>query len=344
MKNKKLKIAIVSKLWEPSSPYSTGGTGVIVGNLVNGLVKRGHEVTLFATGNSKTLAQKTISVQHKSFLNDYSEIKEYQNIYNCYKIAHKFDIINTHVEHKACFFAPLTKTPTIINIEYGEFLDDELNLIKENKNLIYVTISKSMKLVLPFIKFKKIIHCGIDLNLFPFNNEPKDYLLFLARISPQKGPHMAIRLAKETNHKLIMAGKKSLVDKNYLRDKVFKFVDNKQIFYLGEVQFRKKIDLFKNALAFLHPISFHEAFGITLIEAGACGTPIIAFNNGSPKEIINNGVNGWVVENFNQMKQKIQNLNRLSRLKCRQIVEERFSVEKMVASYEKLFYEITNKK
>lgn len=344
MKNKKLKIAIISKLWESTSPYSTGGTGVIVGNLVNGLVRRGHNVTLFATGDSKTLAQKTISVQYKHFMNNYSEIKEYQNIHNCYKIADKFDIINTHVEHKACLFAPLVKTPSLVTIEYGEFFPDELNLIKQNKNFIYVTISESMKSVLPFIKFKKVIHCGLDLNLFPFNDKSKDYLLFLARMSPQKGPHLAVQLAKKLKMKLILAGKTSLVDKDYLKNKVFKFVDNKNIFYVSEVKFKEKVKLLKNAMVLLHPIIVHEAFGMTLIEAGACGTPVISFDSGSPREIIKNNINGWVVKNADEMEQKIKQLDKISRFQCRKLVENNFSAEKMVDNYEKLFYEIANKK
>lgn len=344
MKNKKLKIAIVSKLWEPTSPYSTGGTGVIVGNLVNGLVRRGHDVTLFATGDSKTLAQKTISVQYKHFINNYSEIKEYQNIHNCYKIADKFDIINTHVENKSCFFVPLIKTPTIISIEYGEFFPDELDLLKQNKNLFYSATSYSIKLVLPFIKFRKIIPCGVDLDLYSFNNKSQDYLLFLARMSPQKGPHLAIQLAKKLKMKLILAGKISLADRDYLKNKIFKFVDNKNIIYAGEVKFKEKVELLKNAKVLLHPVIFHEAFGMALVEAGACGTPVISFDSGSPREIIKNNINGWVVKNAGEMGQKIKQLDKISRFQCRKLVENNFSAEKMVDSYEKLFYEITNKK
>lgn len=336
--NKKMKIGIISKLWEETSPFSVGGTGVAVGILADELVKRGHDVTLFATGDSVTKA-KLVPGRDKPWGNEYSEPIEYLHMAEAFSPKYNFDIIDAHVEQKACFFADSTKTPTLINITYGEF-GDEQKVFDRYPHLNYVGISHEMKKVLPKINWVDVIYHGIDVNLFEYNEKPDDYLLFLGRVSPQKGPHIAINVAKKLGKKLIIAGKMSDADKAYLDEKVMPHIDGKQIIYVGIADFKKKVELLKNAAALLHPIQYIEAFGLTIIEAFACGTPVISYDNGAPREIIADRKTGFIVNSEEEMAEAIQDLHTISRKACRDHVEKNFTVEKMVDEYEALYKKI----
>lgn len=334
-----MKIALISKLWEETSPYSKGGTGAVVGILTEELVKRGHDVTLFATGNSKTGA-KLISARKKPWAGDYSEPIEFLNIAEAFSKNYDFDVINCFVEQKACFFADVTNTPALINISYGDFTKDDISVLKKYKHLNYVSVSKGLQELLPFLNWKKNIYHGIDVQMFPFNEKPQDYMLFLGRMSPQKGPHIAINIAKKLGKKLILAGKIVEEDKKYLERFVFPYMDGKNIVYKGVANFKEKLILFKNASVMLHPIQYFEAFGMTIIESMACGTPVISFNNGAPKEIIEEGKTGFVVNTEKEMMSAVKNVYKISRSYCRQSVENKFSAKLMTEKYEKLLNSI----
>ncbi|MFH1890656.1 MAG: glycosyltransferase family 4 protein [Candidatus Kuenenbacteria bacterium] len=336
---RKFKIAIISKLWEETSELSTGGSGMSVGTLVNGLVERGHQVTLFATGNSKSKAQKLVSIKDRPYKGDYSEIKEYQNIYNAFKIADQFDIIHAHVEHKACFFAPLVETPVLVSIRYGGIFKDEVELLMENNNLNYCFNSKILEKKYSFLKSRGVVYNGINLDNYVFNNNPKDYLLFLGRVSPQKGPHLAIRAAKKLNRKLIIAGKTENIDKQYLDKYVWPYIDGKQIIYKGLVGLKEKRRLLSAAYVLLQPNLFFEACSNTILEAQASGTPVVAFDNGSNRDIIKNGKTGFIASERNLV-DKIRQVEKIKRSICREWIEKNFSKEKMVDGYEKIYEKI----
>ena len=335
-----MRIAIISKLWEETSPYSVGGTGVAVGILADELVKRGHTVTLFATGDSKTEA-KLVSVREKPWGNAYSEPIEYLHIAEAFSRSQEFDIIDCHVEEKACFFADLTLVPTLINVTYGEF-GDERRIFERYKHLNYVAISHALKQELPLLNWKGVIYHGINTELFSYNEHPEQYLLFLGRVSPQKGPHIAINIACTLNKKLIIAGKMSDADKPYLDTHVLPFIDGKQIQYVGIADFKTKNELYKNASALLHPIQYLEAFGLTIIEAMACGTPVISFDNGAPKEIIQDAKTGFIVTTEEQMAEAVLRLDTISRARCRERIQQHFTVEQMVDEYEKMYTLVIN--
>lgn len=337
-----MRIAIVSKLWEETSPWSKGGTGASVGNLVNRLVEKGHRVTLFATGNSRTKAQKLISVKKRPYQNDYTEILEYQNIAEAFSRAKDFDIIHCHVEHKSVFFADLVKTPSLHTIRYGEFFKDELALLKHYRHLNFAANSKALTKLLPFLNFRGYVHNGLDLKLFPYNERPKDYLLFLGRLSPQKGVDQAIKIAKLTKLPLIIAGKMVKHDQAYLKQKVLKYLYNKQIKYLGFIDFKQKINLLKNALALIHPNTFFEACSNSILEAQACGTPVLTYNRGGNKEIIRAGQTGLVVKNFNQLIEATEKISHLKRPACRQWIQNRFTIEQTAEAWLKLYQRVIN--
>lgn len=335
-----MRIAIISKLWETTSPQSQGGTGAAVGNLVNELVEEGHRVTLFATGDSRTKAQRLVAAKKQPYKNDYSEVIEYQHIAAAFQRAKEFDLIHCHVEHKSLIFAGLVKTPTLHTIRYGEFFSDELALLKKYRHLNFAGNSQALKRLLPFIKFKGIVHNSLNLKNFPFNNQPKNYLLFLSRLSPQKGVDQAIKLAKQIKLPLILAGKIVERDKQYLQQKVIKYIDGQQIKYLGYVGFKQKINLLRNALALIHPNTFFEACSNVILEAQACGTPVLAYDRGGNKEIVKNQVTGFVVKNFNQLVAASKKIPQVNRLACRRWIEKKFSNDQIADKWLKVYKKI----
>lgn len=334
-----MKIAIVSKLWEPTSPQSTGGTGSSVGFLAEELIKRGHDITLFASSDSTDKAKLISVISSSEFRSNYSEPLEYLNISQAFDKKRKFDIIHCHTEYKSLFFDN-TDAPVLHTIRYGEFFEHEQKVLNNYKNYNFASISKFIQTLLPKLNWIGNIYNGIDIKKFPFQEKKQNYLLFLARMSPQKGPDIAIKIAKKLGIRLILAGKKSPADKEYLAKKVEPFIDTGQIKYLGEADFETKINLLKNALCLLHPISVNEAFGITLIESMACGTPVIAFNKGAVSEVIENNKTGFVVETEEEMISAIKNIGSISKKTCRRRVEKNFTVEKMTDGYEEIYRKI----
>lgn len=343
MSKKKLKIALVSKLWEDTDPDSRGGTGSSLGYLVNGLVERGHHVTLFATGNSKTKAQKLIAIRKKHYQDDYSEIHEYANIASAFRLADKFDLIHCAVEQKSVLFGELTKTPSLHSIRYGEFFDHELDLLKSYRQLNYVGISRALKKKLPFLNWQGVIYNGLDLNDFIRKEKHQGYLLYLARLSPQKGIDVAIRVAKKSGLPLLIAGKVSKTDEVFLKKEVYPFIDGKQIKYLGEVLGQKKKSLLANAFALIHPNIVFEACGNSMIEAMASSVPVISYDHGSNREIIEEGKTGFIVKNEKEIVLAIKKLDNIKRQDCFLRAKDNFSLEKMITAYEQLYYKLIRK-
>lgn len=341
--NRKLKIAIVSKLWEETSPDSRGGTGSSFGLLVNGLVDKGHQVTLFATANSKTKAQNLISVRAKHYQGDYSEVHEYANIANAFRLAEDFDIIHCAVEQKSVMFGDLVETPSLHSIRYGEFFEHELELLKNYKNLNYVTNSKALKDELSFLNWQGVVHNGLSIDNFIRNEEPGDYLLYLDRLSPQKGIDLAIQAAIKTKKKLIIAGRISATDSAYLDKKVYPFIDNDLIEYRGELVGREKKKLIAGAYCLLHPNSVFEACSNSILEALASNVPVIAYDQGSNRELIKDAKTGFIVNNLSQLVAAIKKIDTIKRSDCSRSIEKNFSLEKMLTAYEKIYYSLIDK-
>jgi len=340
-----MKIAIVSKLWEETSPTSRGGTGASVGTLVNELVARGHKITLFASGNSATRAQELSAVRPRPYRQgQYSEIHEYENIAAAFRRHREFDLIHCAVEQKSVLFGDLTTTPSLHSIRYAEFFAHEINLLKKYRRLNFVANSRSVIKELPWLNWRGFVYNGLDLSLFPFSAKEQGYLLFLARMSPQKGVDLAIKIARQLKLKLILAGKKVPTDNKFLADKVTPFIDNKNIIYLGEVGFKKKVSLLKNASALLQFSRLPEACSNTILEAMACGTPVIALNNGSNKELIKHGRVGFVVKKPAQIIAAIKKIPSLRRIECRRHIEKHFSQDEMVDGYEKVYKQLITKR
>ncbi len=338
-----MRIALISKLWEPTSPHSQGGTGFIVGSLADGLVERGHEVTLYASGDSTTAA-RLISFSPRHIPDRFPEALYYLTIARAFQDSRRYDIIDCHVEEKALFFNPLVETPVVNTIEFGLVDEEQGRVFQAYREANFISISQACRAISPGLNWIGNVYNGIKVDDFPFREEPGDYLLLLGRVSAQKGVAQAVQAALRTGLKLYVAGKTTPEDRDYLDKCFWPYVDDKRIIYLGLVSYREKMPLLKNARALISPLCYLEAFGLNLAEAMACGTPAIAFDRGAAREVIADGVTGFVTPpgDLDALVAAIGKADRIDRRACRKRVEENFTVKKMVDGYEAIYEKIIN--
>lgn len=314
-----------------------------VGSLSDELVNRGHDVSLFAAGESTTKAE-LFSVYPKALKSvadiDERQIKHYTNllISKCFSQANKFDIIHSHFSLLSSFYCNFVKTPTLISIHSP--IDEHIKpFLSEFKNLQYISFSYAQRKLMPELNWVANIYHGVDSNLFSFNPTAKDYVLYLGRITEDKGVHLAIEAAKQAGVQLIIAGK-TYSTEGYWHAKIENNIDGKTVRYVGEQSMEGKIELIQNAKALIFPTQCNEVFGYVMIEAMACGTPVIAWNNGSVPEVVKHGVSGFVVNSVDEMITAIKSVNELDRSNCRQRAVDLFSIEKMVSGYERVYNKI----
>lgn len=348
-----MKIAQLAPPWLSVPPNCYGGTEMIVSNLTEELVRRGHEVTLFATGDSKTSANLSYfykkALGNKGYLKDnpYLVLPHYEN---CFKRADEFDIIHNHNEDMALFLADLVRTP-IVHTLHGSFSkkDADFNKKKVLNQFNYhnfISISKSQRRPLKKLNFVANIYNGIDVNHFKFKKEPGKYLLWIGRLTKRKGAADAIKIAKRLGMELLLAGSIEPVEKEYLEEKVMPFVDGKQIKYMGEANYKGKVDLYRNALATISPIHWEEPYGLIMAESMACGTPVIAYKRGSVNELVKNGKTGFVIDpkrGISGMVSAVKKVSEIRREDCRSHIKENFNLEKMVDNYEEVYRKIVDK-
>lgn len=358
---KKLRIALLAPLFLSIPPKNYGGTESVIYNLTEELIKRGHKVTLFATGDSKTSAQLRFAFKKslglfgaKNLLSPLAIKLHWAGalplLFHAvlpYEDASSFDIIHNHFHYYGLFFSDLIKTP-VITTYHGDFSSAEKSpiekmILKKYAKKPWVAISKSQKnKVKTRLNFQAVIHHGIPVEKFPFGKISQDYFIWLGRITKKKGIIEAIKVAKAIRKKLIIAGTVNLRDKDFFEKEVKPEVDNKLIFYVGPVGFQKKMKLLKFAKGLFYPISWEEPFGLVMIEAQACGTPVIAFERGSVPEIVKNGKTGFICKNLKEMTDVTKKIDQISRKECRLHVEKNFRVEKMVDKYEKAYFKLLN--
>ncbi|MDO8669478.1 MAG: glycosyltransferase family 4 protein [Candidatus Buchananbacteria bacterium] len=311
--------------------------------LCNGLVEKGHQIDLFAAGDSKTKANLN-SVYPKSFSNtklNENLVKNYTFLlnYKCYNKAKDFDIIHSHFTLINLFFSKLTDTPSIQSI-HSPITDDQKEILKHFKSNRFISFSLAQRRSMPELNWIANIYHGIDVDIFSFNPKPDDYFLYLGRITKEKGVHYAIEAARAAKVPLILAGR-SYPNEGYWHDKIEKQIDGKNIKYVGELNFKDKIEYLKKARGLLFPTQYNqEVFGYVMIEAMACGTPVIGWNNGSVPEIISDQKTGYVVNDVAAMTQAIKNIDKIKREDVRKRAEIYFSVKKMVSGYEKIYQRI----
>ena len=343
-----MKIAQIAPLWERVPPPAYGGIELVVGLLTDELVRRGHEVTLFASGDSLTLA-KLISVHPRALRLDStirdSSIYEFLQIASVYEKAADFDIIHSHMGVATLTSANLVTTPTVHTL-HGIFTPDNEKIFKHCRKQPYISISNSQKEPRLGLNYVDTVYNGIDVSSYEFYPQPTEpsYLAFLGRMSPEKGPHLSIEIAKKTGRKLKLAGKVDLVDWEYFEQKVKPHIDGQQIEYLGEANHHQKNALMGGAYATLFPITWREPFGLVMVESMASGTPVIAMRMGSTAEVIVNGETGFLCDNVEECINAIDQVRSLNRYACRQYVEEHFSVQQMTDGYEAVYQKLIAEK
>jgi len=339
-----MRIAITSPLEMRVPPIGYGGTELIVSLLTEELVKRGHEVTLFASGDSVTGAR--LESVCPCFLRGSDRDKMILNMLNvvcCLDRASEFDIIHNHSLFEGLAMAGLTTTPMLTTL-HGDIKADWQALFMHYRGW-HNTISRSAKSLLPDKeRFAGVIYNAIDVKSYPFNSSARDdCLLFLSRISYEKGTHLAIQIARRLGRRLIIAGNVDAMDQEYFRTRVTPEVDGDLIRYVGEANYKYKRELLSHACCLLAPITWKEPFGLFLVEAMACGTPVIGFNKGSVPEVVEHGKTGFVVDGPEEMAASVARLHEIDPGRCREHVEQHFDVPRMVddyaAAYERILEE-----
>lgn len=343
-----MRIAQVAPLWERVPPPAYGGIELVVGLLTDELVKRGHEVTLFASGDSLTLA-KLLSVHPRALrldntVKDYS-IYELLNLASVYEQAEEFDLIHSHAGHTPLVYTKLVKTPTVHTL-HGIFTPDNQKIFQYAKKQPYVSISDAQREPKLGLNYISTVYNGIDVSSYEFYPQPLDplYLAFVGRISPEKGTHLAIQIAKQTGWQLKMAGKVDRVDIEYFNEAIKPYIDGKQIQYLGEANHTEKNAIMGAAYATLFPITWQEPFGLVMIESMASGTPVIAMRMGSTPEVIADGETGFLCNNIQECIEAIYQIEKVNRYTCRRYVENHFSVKQMTDGYEAVYKQILKNK
>lgn len=339
-----MRIAQIAPLWECVPPPAYGGTELVVSLLTEELVRRGHEVTLFASGDSTT--QATLESVHPRALRLDKSVKEY-GIYEMlqlsqvYQRADEFDIIHSHMGCAALPYAPLVKTPTVHTL-HGIFTPDNEKMFTHARKQPYVSISNSQREPRLDLNCVATVYNGIDLSTYEFYPKPADppYLAFLGRISPEKGTHHAIEIAQRSGWHLKIAGKVDVVDVEYYENEIKPHIDGKQIEYLGEANHVQKNILMGNAYATLFPITWREPFGLVMVESMASGTPVIALALGSTKEVIAHGKTGFLCNNVDECVAALAKVADLDRQACRDHVDANFSVRRMVDGYLEVYQQL----
>jgi glycosyltransferase involved in cell wall biosynthesis len=322
-------------------PRKYGPWERVVSLITEGLLKKGIDVTLFATADSVTEG-KLQAVAPRPYEEDMSldpKVWECLHISELFERAENFDLIHNHFDFLPLTYSRLTKTPVLTTI-HG-FSSPRIIPVyrKYNDTTYYVSISNADRS--PELDYIATVYHGIDIENFVFQETPEDYLLFLGRIHHDKGAGKAIQIARKAGIKLIMAG--IIQDEAYFKEQVEPFLDGSQVRYMGVVAPELRNELLGKALGFIHSINFNEPFGLSVVEANACGTPVVAFNKGSMPEIIMDGENGFLVDDVSAAVDAIGNLKNISRQRCRAIVEERFSQGQMVENYIAVYRQIIEK-
>ncbi len=326
-----MKIALLSPIAWRTPPRHYGPWEQVVSLLCEGLVDQGLDVTLFATGDSLTRA-KLESVCSRPYEEDPTidpKVWECLHIAHLFEQAAEFDLIHNHYDFLPLTYSRLVETPMVTTI-HGFSSPRILPVFQRcSGNNAFVSISNADRH--PSLNYVATVYHGIDLESFPFVDKGGDYLLYFGRIHPDKGTAEAITIALRFGMPLVIAG--IVQDRRYFLEQIEPRLEEGRVSYIGSVGPDRRAKLLGNAFALLHPISFAEPFGLSVVEAMACGTPVVAFNRGSMPEIISHGETGWLVTGVDEALAALKQTGSLDRRACRLWVERRFSRERMVRDY-----------
>ena len=331
-----LRIAQVAPLYESVPPKLYGGTERVVSYLTEELVRQGHRVTLFASGDSLTSAELVAVCGHAARLGrDPTSAVALHTLLVEAVFAHPdvFDVIHCHTDSIHLPLARRCPVPVITTL-HGRLDVAALDpLHREFAELPLVSISNAQREPMPWASWAGTVHHGLPLELHRPHYDAGNYLVFLGRISPEKGVDRAIAIAHRAGLPLKIAAKIDGTDREYFAARIEPLLDSPDIEYLGEVDDRAKTQLLSGALALLFPIDWPEPFGLAMIEAMACGTPVIAFGRGSVPEVVDSGITGYIVESVEEAAACVERARGLDRRACRRQFERRFCVARMARDY-----------
>lgn len=326
-----MNIAMLAPIAWRSPPRHYGPSEYVASLLTEELVSLGHDVTLYATADSQTRG-----VLHAICPRGYEEDPKFEpkvwetlHISELFERASAHDIIHNHLDFVPLTYSGLTTTPVVTTI-HGFSSPDILPVYKKyNHKTFYVSISNADRS--PVLDYIKTIHHGIDISQFDFQPVADDYLLFFGPMHKSKGARQALEIARVCNKKIILAG--FIQDRDYFNHFVATYIDNKEVLFLGSLGPAERSRLLGNAYALLHPIQFDEPFSLTVIEAMACGTPVIAFNRGSMSEIIENGKSGFLVNYVQEAIDAVACIQKIDRAECRRHAQRYFTADRMTRDY-----------
>jgi len=336
-----MRIAQLAPPYETVPPTCYGGTERVVATLTEELVRRGHDVTLFASGDSCTSARLVPIVDHALWHHpEYEDFAPFSAIAlgKLAAEAARFDVVHNHLDYMGFPLARILPCPVVSTLHGRLDLPELVPCFEEFRDVPLVSISDAQRQPLPDAGWVRTVYNGIDLSHFHFQPTGGDYLVFLGRMTPDKRPDRAIEIARDLGQRLVMAAKVDPVDQAYFDHAIAPLIrDSSLVEFVGEVTEQEKDVLLGGAYAYLFPIDWPEPFGLTMIEAMATGTPVVAYRAGSVPEIIVDGVTGFVCDSFRDMVEAVPKVASLSRAACRDHVAHRFSAEQMADGYERAY-------
>jgi glycosyltransferase involved in cell wall biosynthesis len=338
-----MKIAQVAPLWESVPPKLYGGTERIVSYITEELVRIGHEVTLFASGDSDTAARleaicpQALRLNTGIFNRDAPMLMLQERSLGA---EGDFDVIHSHLDFLGFPLARRNPRPVVTTLHGRLDLPELQPVFREYSEMPLVSISDAQRRPLPWANWQATIHHGLPAHLYTYHSQPQGYLAFLGRISPEKRPDHAIEVAKRTGLPLRIAAKVDPADLQYYRSEIEPLLDHPLIEFIGEISDAEKNEFVGNALALVCPYDWPEPFGLVLIEALACGTPVLAYRRGSIPEIIEHGVTGFVSDNLSDMVAAVERLGEIDRHRCRAAFDQRFTADRMARDYVALYERI----
>lgn len=333
-----MRILQIAPLWESVPPPAYGGTEAVVYLLVEELVRRGHDVTLFASADSKTSAN--LEACHPVSLRTATDIESkapysWQHSALALRDARDYDIVHNHGGEEVMALSHLVPDVPMLTTMHC-LITPDTKFIWDRYTGHYNTISWSQRRRMPKVsggRFAGTAYNGIDVASFPFQSEKEDFLLFLGRIAPEKGPHLAVEAARRAGKRMVIAGKIDAIDRDFHTTVVAPLIDGADVVFMGEADGGLKRELYRKASCVLMPITWDEPFGLVMAEAMACGTPVISFNRGAASEIIRDGDTGFIVETLDEMTEAVKRVSGISPWECREHVERRFDAPIMADAY-----------
>ena len=338
-----MRIAQVSPLWESVPPQRYGGTERVVSYVTEELVRLGHDVVLFASGDSRTTARLE-PICPRAFRLDpgphHRDASLVTLMERAFGDAEEFDIIHSHLDVLGFPFMRRCHRPTVATLHGRLDLPELAPVFDEFTELPVVSISNAQRRPFPWANWQATIYHGLPKNLYTFSPRSGRYLAFLGRLAPEKRPDHAIKLATRIGLPLRIAAKVDPADRDYFHAEIEPLLDNPLVEYLGEITDAEKNDFLGDALAVVCPFDWPEPFGLVFIEALACGTPVLAYRRGSVPEILDDGETGFVCDDLSDLMKAVERVSEIDRRRCRDAFEESFTVERMVQDYLAVYEEV----